>query len=385
MKTKTFIFVAAALMFPLTAFDQRDLFEDFTPYPYTSGGPDPGAFLITDNNLVLMDRPLVLSQMRLTGPLKLDTKAIPKNQLNTADLFDFQLQVILASKNIDAQTASQMSEVSGGSIDVKEGQIVSLPGKMAFRHLINEMPRRALVDLHDEVRHNRNVVFITDVKRFTQATAIFEWKKDVSSDNRLRLLRALSARASVKWLSARRVQVRYTEPINVAYKGYQLTRADLKLIRAEIKERDQQGDFKVSATGLRAVIDQLFFQDVADDDEDLDFGYEVEFLDAAHRSIASLANSKKDVYVEEKGKVGRKNGVNVFFRNNALTANDAVHNVRLTVWVRSRDQDGSTEWRRESSKSIIYTYSDITQGTLVFNPWDKVIVQVSLKEVFGDA
>lgn len=103
--------------------------------------------------------------------------------------------------------------------------------------------------------------------------------------------------------------------------------------------------FPLYAKGLTITLHGLHFHDVADDDEDLSFGYVVEVLKADDSVLDRISGERSNVYVEEPGKVGGwRDNVNKFFAGEKLRCADPIFKVRVHVWVRTEDSDGAN-WK----------------------------------------
>ena len=120
--------------------------------------------------------------------------------------------------------------------------------------------------------------------------------------------------------------------------------------------------------------------DVTDDDEDMEFAYEIQFLGQTDQIIDKFGNRRGDTYVEEPGKIGgEREGKNRFFSNESKIVNAPVFKVKCIVWVKSNDGDCDRPWgERGATIDKIYTLPEFT-NTPEFHPWGSIRVKLKIE------
>lgn len=123
---------------------------------------------------------------------------------------------------------------------------------------------------------------------------------------------------------------------------------------------------------VKVIVDKLLIFDVDDDDEDLDFGYEIQFIDSSGTIVDKLSNSAHNVYVEEPEKIGgEKENKNVFFKGQTKTVNAPIVKIKCIVWARSLDGGSSRPWKNHASQERTYELIEFDDPS-PFMPWNSM-------------
>lgn len=123
---------------------------------------------------------------------------------------------------------------------------------------------------------------------------------------------------------------------------------------------------------VKVIVDKFLIFDVDDDDEDMDFGYEIQFIDTAGKIVDKLYNSAHNVYVEEPEKIGgEKENKNVFFKGQTKIVDAPIAKIKCIVWARSLDGGSSRPWKKHASQERTYELIEFDDPS-PFMPWNSM-------------
>jgi hypothetical protein len=171
----------------------------------------------------------------------------------------------------------------------------------------------------------------------------------------------------------------------VGYKSVSIGKKNLAMIRERLSGLPLN-TAPTYSRGLTVTMDKFVLRDVTDDDEDMGFGYKVEFLNRNREPVGGpLEGAVKKKYVEQPSKIGTTANKNLFFAGRKKNVRDDIHSVRLTVWAKTFDNDCSKPWRHgKTSQSIEYKFSEFsTEPEKTFSAWKCIDVTLRFTDIIA--
>jgi hypothetical protein len=220
--------------------ERKDIeYAGFQPFPLNRGY-EPGTLLKINNDQIsapIFERDELVRSIFSTQIFSLNKpKEISQFEMDITREFKSNSNAFFSPSS--ASASATIGKIQNVSYKIESGQTYSLDGgTKIFRNLIDELNKRELEILLEEIKTNENVFLVSEVLEYDKAQIVFRWNDGVNLDAKIekQLVESISINSTNQRVEKGTLTINIDTPQIVGFNKISINDSHINLIERRLK------------------------------------------------------------------------------------------------------------------------------------------------------